>query len=56
MRASAYQVAKKLEAEFVVAVKGRLKLRPEKQRKDKVGRDKKVIGEEYFCHRQDTAI
>jgi len=42
----AHEVAKKLRAEFVVAVRGELRLRPEKERKPEPGGDRELIAEE----------
>ncbi len=46
----AHEVAKKLRSEFVIAVRGLLHLRPEKERKDEVGGDRELIAEEIHIY------
>ena len=46
----AHEVAKKLRAEFVVAVRGSLKLRPEKERKAEPGGDRELIAEKIHIY------
>ncbi len=48
--ASAFEVAKKLRSEYVIAVKGFLKLRPPKERKDEVAGDRELHANEIYLY------